>query len=71
MKIQLEQPLIITVKVMQGKHRGQIVPVSTTMGDLLDEDLSMQLINANVFESIGHPCDYYEILSVEYQEEEQ
>lgn len=68
MILEIYNPLIVTVKILQGKNEGETVHVNTTLEELLSEDLSMQLINEGIFECICHPCDYYEVVAIEYKE---
>jgi len=66
MLLDLEKTMLITVKILQGKYKGDSIPVGASMSDLLNDGLPLLLINANVFDSICHPCDYYEVETVQY-----
>ena len=65
-QLDLTKEILIKVKIIEGKYKGQTIPLATSLEDLMVDDLSTQLINANVFSCIGHPCDHYELLSIEY-----
>ena len=66
MLLDLESTMLIRVKILQGKYKGQSIPLAASVEDLLNDGLPLLLINANVFDSICHPCDYYEVESVSY-----
>lgn len=64
MELNLEENVTVVVKVIKGNHSGKTIPLVTDLTTLIEDGLSMCLIEAGVFDHICHPCDYYEIVSV-------
>jgi hypothetical protein len=65
-ELNLTKDITVKVKILQGKYAGRTIPIQTSLSDLIGEGLPDMLFEANIFTSMGHPCDYYQLLSIEY-----
>lgn len=62
-----ENDLIVHVKLFEGKYKGQTIPMRYELNDILmGNGISEKVIDAGLLESMGHPCDSFEIVKIEY-----
>lgn len=67
MKLNIEKIATLKVKILQGSHKGETITLEASMNDLLmGGSIADLLFDQDIFESIGHPFEYYTLLSIEY-----
>ena len=68
MNLDLEKTITVTIKITEKGHKafGEKREVYSTIRELSEESISTILIDEDVFESMGHPCDHYDLLSIDY-----
>jgi len=69
MNLELENHVVITVRMLQGKYIGQEIPMRHSLDDYLYTGVADLVIQGGLVEEMGHPCDCFDVVSVEYLED--
>lgn len=69
MKLDLEKEVSVSIKIEDRDHEsyGKTIHVTATLDELLYDGLPQVLIDKEIFESMGHPCDSYTLNYIVYE----